>query len=374
MAEKLRVGVIGPGGAGRGNTMGFATRADCEVVAAADVSASSMDALEKLMEERVEGYQRGTLRRYEGEYEFIEMLNKESLDIVGVFSPHSLHHIHVAYALRAGCSVLVEKPMANLVGDAVQIHRLAVARGLHLVGGYQRHYEDRYVSARQFIQGGNLGELTRFEVYMAQRWGAGGWRGDPRFSGGGQPNDSGSHLQDIFMWMTGFLPKSVHGTTDMVFEDDGKVIPKQVEINSYSDVVMENGAEGSITILGNTRIGFKEWVVLEGTEGVLEIRDGMRFIPKGGEPQDVPSSRPENYPRNKGDQVVGLVKGVYDANWTSGINGIRTSWLTNSILAAGKGPERKNHVDCDALIESEGYSRADIKQMIAHAAYWHRMF
>jgi len=374
MADKLRVGVIGPGGAGRGNTMGFATRSDCVVVAAADVAPGSLEALEKGLQERVEGYKAGSLKQYVGEHEFIEMLNKEDLDIVGVFSPHSLHHIHVAYALRRGCSVIVEKPMANLVGDAVYIHKLAVARGLHLVGGYQRHYEDRYVHARQFIQGGGLGELKRFEVYLAQRWGAGGWRGDPRFSGGGQPNDSGSHLQDIFMWMTGFLPQSVYGTTDMIFEDGGKVIPKQVEINSYSDVVMEGGAEGTITIIGNTTIGFAEWVILEGTEGTLEIKDGMRFIPNGGQAQDVPASKPDNYPTGKVDQVVGLVKGEYSKNWTSGINGIRTSWLTNSILEAGRGPEAKNTVDCDVLIEAEGYSRADVKTLIAEAAYWHGMF
>lgn len=374
MAEKLRVGVIGPGGAGRGNTMGFALRPDCEVVAASDVAVGSLDALEKAMLERVDGYEEGRLKRYVGDYEFIMMLENEDLDIVGVFSPHSLHHIHVAYALRAGRSVLVEKPMANLVGDAIGIHRLAVARGLHLVGGYQRHYENRYVHARQFVQGGGLGDLKRFEVYLAQRWGAGGWRGDPRFSGGGQPNDSGSHLQDIFMWITGFLPQSVYGTTSKDFESDGEVIKKQVEIDSVSDVVMEGGASGSITILGNTNIGFAEWVILEGTGGTLEIKDGMRFIPNGGSAQDVPASKPANYPTDKVDQVVGLVKGSYRTNWTSGVNGIRTSWLTNCILEAGRGPEAKNHVDADAFIEGEGSSRKEVKQLIADAAVWRGMF
>ena len=82
----------------------------------------------------------------------------------------------------------------------------------------------------------------------------------------------------------------------------------------------------------------------------------------------------ESDAKSKVDQVVGLVKGDYTANWTSGINGIRTSWLTNSILEAGRGPEKKNTVDCDALIEAEGYTRAQIKTIIADAAYWHSMF
>ena len=363
--DRLRVGVIGPGGAGRGNTLGFATRDDAEVVAAADSHEGSLDALENALQDRVEDYKPNSLKRYLGDHEFIEMLNHEDLDIVGVFSPHSLHDIHVKYALRAGCSVIVEKPMANVVGDAITITKIAIGSDLHLVGGYQRHYEDTYISGRRGIQEGLIGNLKKFEVYMAQRWGAGGWRGDPRFSGGGQPNDSGSHLQDIFLWMTETLPAEVYGTTDMKFEDDdGKLVPKFVEINSYSDVKLDNGAEGTITILGNTRVGFEEWVILEGDEGTIEIKNGIRYIPKGGEAEPLSYPRPEGYPRSKVDQLVGLVKGEYDANYTSGINGVRTSWLTNSILQTGKGSEEKNSVDCNELIEKEGYSKQEVNELI----------
>ena len=338
----LRVGVIGPGGAGRGNTLGFATRPDAEVVAAADAYESSLNALENALRERVDDYKPNSFTRYLGEHEFVEMLNHEDLDIVGVFSPHSLHDIHVKYALRAGCHVIVEKPMANVVGDAVAITKIALGSGLHLVGGYQRHYQDTYMAGRRAIAEGRIGNLQKFEVYMAQRWGAGGWRGDPRFSGGGQPNDSGSHLQDIFLWMTGVLPAEVYGTTDMKFEDDdGNLVPKFVEINSYSDVTLDNGAEGTITILGNTRVGFEEWVILEGDEGTIEIKDGIQYIPKDGEAEPLTYPRPEGYPRSKVDQLVGLVKGEYDANYTSGVNGVRTSWLTNSILEAGRDLTRK---------------------------------
>ena len=365
----VRVGVIGPGGAGRGNTLAFATRDDVEIVAAADNNERSLDALENGLRERVEGYRKDSFKRYVGEYEFIEMLNKEDLDIVGVFSPHSLHDIHVKYVLRAGCHVLVEKPMANVVGDAIAITKIAMGSGLHLVGGYQRHYENIYVTGRQAISNGLIGNLQKFEVYLAQRWGGGGWRGDPRFSGGGQPNDSGSHLQDILLWMTGLLPKEVNGTTDMKFEDEaGNLVPKFVEINSYSDVTMDNGAIGTITIVGNTSTGFEEWVVLEGDEGTLQIKGGIQFIPKGGEPRPLEYPIPDGHPESKVDQIVGLIKGEYDTNYTSGVNGIRTSWLTNSILEAGKGPEERNLVDCNAILEREGYNLQFVLDLIDECA------
>jgi hypothetical protein len=38
--------------------------------------------------------------------------------------------------------------------------------------------------------------------------------------------------------------------------------------------------------------------------------------------------------------------------------------LTNSILEAGRGPDEKNRVDCDKLMEKEGYNRQDVLALI----------
>ncbi len=368
--DKLRVGVIGPGGAGSGRTAEFVRRPDVEVVAAADTRESAFDQLEARLVQWIPDYKPGKIKRYIGEYEFTQMIDKEDLDIVGVFSPHSLHDIHSKYALRNGAHVIVEKPMANFVGDAILMHRIAVGSNKHLVIHYQRHFSDLYITAKRLISEGLIGEVKEFEVYLAQRWGAGGWRGDPRFSGGGQPNDSGSHLQDIFLWMTGILPKTVFGTTSMDFEDDnGNIIKKEVEIDSHSTVTMDNGAKGTIDILGNTRIGFDEWVVITGTEGTLSIKGGKLLFraKRKRKDEEIPLSRPEGYPRSNIDNLVGLIKGEYDTNYASGINGIRTSLLTNAIILSGKGPKEKNTVSCDEILEREGFSKEYVKELIADA-------
>ena len=368
--SKLRVGVIGPGGAGSGRTAEFASRDDVELVAAADTREEAFDRLEARLKERVEGFKPGSIKRYVGEYEFTQMIDKEDLDIVGVFSPHSLHDVHAKYAMRNGAHVIVEKPMANFVGDAIAMHRMAAGSKRHLLIHYQRHFADQYITGRKLIREGLIGEISKFEVFLAQRWGAGGWRGDPRFSGGGQPNDSGSHLQDIFLWMTGLLPSDVYGTTSLDFEaDDGEIIKKNVEIDSHSAVTMESGAKGKIDILGNTKIGFDEWVILTGTEGTLTIKGGKLLLRGKGKrkEEELPFSRPEGYPRSNIDNLVGLIKGKYDKNYVSGINGIRTSLLTNSIILCGKGPKEKNRVSCAELLEKEGYSMEYVKELIAEA-------
>ena len=114
--------------------------------------------------------------------------------------------------------------------------------------------------------------------------------------------------------------------------------------------------------------GFEEWVILEGDEGTIEIKGGIRFIPNGGEPEPLEYERPEGYPHSKVDQLVGLVKGAYDTNYTSGINGIRTSLLTNAILEAGKGPDERNLVDCGNILEREGYSHQFVLELIDECA------
>jgi predicted dehydrogenase len=367
--DALRVAVIGPGGMGRERCREIESRPDATIVAAADNNALVLDHLEAFLEQRVEGYRPGQIKRYVGEYEFYEMIRKENPDIVCVFSPHSLHDTHVKAALRGNAHVLVEKPMVNWVGDAVMISKMVLGTGRHLVICYQRHHTPIYVTARKVVQDGLIGDITGFEVYLAQRWGGGGWRGDPRFSGGGQPNDSGSHLQDMLLWITGLLPTKVEGTTDTRFQDDwGNLVPKFVEINSYSDIILENGAQGKLTIIGNTKVGFEEWVVLEGTKGKLEIREGKLLHTKNGSTEEIQPQVPEGYPSSNIDNLVGLITGKYNTNYTSVINGVRTSWLTNSIILTGKGPAERNTVLCDEVLVREGTSREEVVSLIKKCA------
>ena len=60
----IRLGVIGPGGAGRGNTLALVSSGQVELVAAADTNEQSLDYLENALRERVEGYKENSFNRY----------------------------------------------------------------------------------------------------------------------------------------------------------------------------------------------------------------------------------------------------------------------------------------------------------------------
>jgi predicted dehydrogenase len=127
--------------------------------------------------------------------------------------------------------------------------------------GYQRHLEPPYIAARDRIQNGPT--PTVLTASITQDWidrFRDAWRGDPELSGGGQLYDTGSHLLDAVLWMTGLTPRSV--SAEMVFEDADQRVDKQAVLN----VVFEAGTVGSITVSGDAP-AMREHVHVWGDDG-----------------------------------------------------------------------------------------------------------
>ena len=257
MAAKtpIRFGAIGCGGAGTDRIMQLARHPlGLTVVAAADIKPPRLDNLENQL-----GYQ---VARYSGPEDYKRVVDDHDVDAVGIFTPHIPHFEHVKYALAKGKHVLIEKPMVCGGANALEITRTLEATGKVGIVHYQRHYEAKFMKAREMIQKGVIGEVKTFYVYMAQDWGGRDWRGDPAFSGGGQINDSGSHYQDILLWMTGLLPVSAQGFVDSWHQG----VQKQVEVNGMFNVELSGGAMGRIIIVGDILGGFNDDVRIRGTE------------------------------------------------------------------------------------------------------------
>ena len=133
--------------------------------------------------------------------------------------------------------------------------------------------------------------------------------------------------------MTGLLPKTAYGSNSFMFEDaESNTVQKLVVIVINTVLEMNNGAKGMIRIIGNTKHSFEESIRIKNETGVSEIHHGVRSIPKNGSSYELPPNRPDNYPKNKIDEIIGSIKNNYQSNYASAVSGIRTSWLTNVIL------------------------------------------
>ncbi|MBL7222279.1 MAG: Gfo/Idh/MocA family oxidoreductase [Candidatus Brocadiae bacterium] len=347
-AKTIRFGVIGPGGMGRNRVFSLNKDKAVDVVAATDTSADCLDKLEEGLGHKV--------ARFKGPNGYQKMIDSCELDAVGVFSPHTLHYDHTMYALEHNLHVMIEKPMVCGVKNAIAVAKLAAKKKLVFLLTYQRHFEAKYVTARRLIQKGTIGDVTGFYVYMAQDWRGNGWRGSPKYSGGGQLNDSGSHYQDILLYMTGAMPKSVQGSYDFLYHG----ARRPIEINGSYSVELTNGAAGRLIIIGDYIKGFSDDVRIQGTKGILTMgmgSPGLTLHQPGKDPKAVPLTVPRGYPSDPGDNFAKLVTGRTTANHVPALFGAQVALLTDAMLAAGKTGRKAN---CATLLKRAGYSYKDI--------------
>lgn len=347
MKRAIRMGVVGPGGAGTNRTVQLARHElGVDIVAAADIVPAQIDQMEQKIGNKVQ--------RFIGDQGYREMIDTVELDAVGVFTPHTTHHDHAVYALESGKHLLVEKPMVCGAANALTVAKLAQDRGLVCLIHYQRHYEPQYIKARDMIRRGDIGEVQTFFVYMAQDWSGRNWRGDPAFSGGGQINDSGSHYQDILLWMTDLVPASAQGQVDRFYHGEEKRVP----INGSFDVKLSNGAGGRIIILGDTIGGFSDDVRIRGEAGDLVFYGSRLFLrPHGKEPREIPLSRPKGYPISPCDNFVKLLRKRARVNRVPPVFGARVALLTDAMLRSAETGAR---VDCAELLAAGGHSLDDL--------------
>lgn len=202
--EKLRVAIIGTGGISHSHMGGYKALSDiCDVVAVCDLD-----------EEKV--------KKYAESYEvpayytdFNEMFAKEKIDAVSVCTWNASHKKATVAALRAGCKVLCEKPMAMNTQEAEEMLAVSKETGNLLMIGFVRRFGNDAALIRDFRDGGTMGDIYYAKASYLRRNGCpGGWFGDKEYSGGGPLIDLGVHVIDLVRYLAGNpKPVSVYGVT-----------------------------------------------------------------------------------------------------------------------------------------------------------------
>ncbi|MDD3696208.1 MAG: Gfo/Idh/MocA family oxidoreductase [Lentisphaeria bacterium] len=348
-SSAIRFAAIGCGNAGTARICALAGHElGLKVVAGADLVEANLDNLASRL-----GY---SFKHYVGEQAYLQMLDENELDAVGIFTPHIPHYEHVLAAMKKGLHVIIEKPMVCGAANALEVTRLMRESGKVGIIHYQRHYEAKFAKARELIQKGLIGEVKRFFIYMAQDWPGRTWRAEPEYSGGGQINDSGSHYLDILLWMLDVLPRSAEGHCDSFY--NGK--RGKVEFNGSFNVELENGAAGRVVFLADIPGGFVDDVRIIGSKGNLFFQ-GDRLIHYDAEKDayhDMPTSLAKNYPSSPSDNFVKLLKNKVRINRVPFIFGCRVALLTEAMLrSAAQGGEK---ILCADILKESGHGMQDL--------------
>ncbi|MGC8829546.1 MAG: Gfo/Idh/MocA family protein [Verrucomicrobiia bacterium] len=161
--EKVRVGLIGCGGMGRGDldTFFIFPEVDCPVIC--DVDDAMLARGVKLVEEK-RGKKPDTVK------DFRRVLERKDIDAVIVATPDHWHALPTVLACQAGKDVYVEKPLAKTIPEgramvvATQRHNRVVQMGTQWRSG--KHWKD----AVDFVKSGKLGKIGLVHLWVYLDW------------------------------------------------------------------------------------------------------------------------------------------------------------------------------------------------------------
>lgn len=319
MANKIRVGIIGVGGMSYHHINGFLNSPDAEITALVDIVPSQMD----IAFERVPA-----LTGAKTYTDYRDLLAAGGVDAVEISTPHTCHFDQIMDSLDCGLHVLTEKPMVCSTEHARAVIDKARQADRVLMIHYQRHFSSPHRYIRNMIHSGALGEVHFINAFQCQNWKprqVGKWRQDPALSGGGQLNDSGSHMVDIILWTTGLTAESVYADID----NRGT----RVDINSSIAVKFTSGAKGNISIVADSTCVYYEDITIWGTKGTILYRNGKLFFCNEAGEMTEPADLPEG---GHGDQ--GFLDTILHGapNWVPPVCGLRVIELTEAAWKSGE--------------------------------------
>jgi UDP-N-acetyl-2-amino-2-deoxyglucuronate dehydrogenase len=192
------------------------------------------------------------------------LADEKTLDLVAVCTPNGLHAEHSIKALKAGCNVLCEKPMATSVHDCERMIHTAEETNCRLFIVKQNRFNPPVKALKKVIDDGKLGKILDVQVNCYwnrnnEYYASSDWRGKLRMDGGTLFTQY-SHFIDLLYWLVGDVEEAQAYTYNFLhtgvveFEDTGVVILRfctgalgtiNFTINSYG-----KNMEGSITLFG----------------------------------------------------------------------------------------------------------------------------
>lgn len=153
--------------------------------------------------------------------DYKEMLTEEKPDIVSICTPNHSHAAIAVEALKRGCNVHIEKPMAINPAEAELITSVAKDCGKLVLHGLNKRYLGQSLLIRKLIEEDFFGEIYKASCGWERSSGipgTGRWFTNRALSGGGALIDLGVHYLDLALSFMGNHPvTSVEAATHSIF-------------------------------------------------------------------------------------------------------------------------------------------------------------
>ncbi|MCS5451132.1 Gfo/Idh/MocA family protein [Enterobacter huaxiensis] len=250
----LNVAIVGTGNISHNHIQGYLQFGQrCRIVALVDIYPEKA-------EEKKARYGLTEARVYASHRLMLE--SERNLDIVDVCTPPYVHAEITIDALRAGCHVLCEKPMAASLEecDAMIAAQKASGKTLSIIA--QNRFTDAFWRLKAALDSGLAGKICHAQVDSF--WWRGHsyydlwWRGTWEKEGGGCTLNHAVHHIDAIQWMLGF-PSEVVAMMTNAAHDNAEVEDLSAAIFKYSSgaltqltaSVVHHGEDQKIIIQGD---------------------------------------------------------------------------------------------------------------------------
>ena len=256
--KRIRLGIIGCGGMSRYHGKQItATIPEMEIVALADTHQGNLD--------RYQAEVFSPVNQKPPQFnDHKEMLKKVEMDATLIVTPHTHHFEQVMDSYAAGCHVLVEKPMVTSTDHAKTVIAEAKKRKKVLSIAFPGPFTREFQYIRNLTKKGELGEIYLINALCTQEWlraVKGTWRVDPKLSGGGQAYDSGSHMFNAMLYLSGLKAVEVFAWMD----NKGQ----KVDIITAATIKFDNGAVGTAAVSGDAPV-MEQGVYMQGPKGAIK--------------------------------------------------------------------------------------------------------
>jgi len=134
--------------------------------------------------------------------DYRELLRREDIQIIGVYSPDHLHAEHALAALEAGKHVICTKPMCVSIAEAESLVAAVDGTGLKFLVGQTCRFVLHYMAAHDLLVQGRLGEVVYVEAHYVHDMRP--YRGTWRYQAPQDFNYGGvCHPIDLVRWFAG---------------------------------------------------------------------------------------------------------------------------------------------------------------------------
>lgn len=293
------------------NHIAAALENDLEIVAICDVMPTNMEdkASQFSLSEKTKKYM-----------DYKQMLQEQAPDLVAIATESGKHAAIALECIKAGCNLIIEKPIALSIEDADKIIAEAAAKNVKVCSCHQNRFNKSIQKIREAVERQRFGRLMYGTAHI--RWNRGEeyykqapWRGTWEQDGGALMNQC-IHNIDLLRWMMDDEIEEVFAYTDRLNHDY-----IEAEDMGLALIKFKNGAYGVIE--GTTDIfpqNLEETLYIFGNKGTVKVGgksvniiEEWNFADKLDDPDEIKMKYHENPPNIYGFGHNPLYKDVIEA-------------------------------------------------------------